>query len=157
MRAVLGTVKRHQDRFAGAFVGTIGLLTAGVSATYPVGTLRAMGPGFFPLLLGVVLAGVGGMIALAGPSIEADPHDAEGLDHPEPRGWLCIIGGIATFLLLAERAGMLPATFACVFIAAMGDRTATWRGSFVLAACISVAGVLLFHYGLKIQLPPVNW
>ena len=152
---MLGSFKRQRERWAGGLVALLGLATAGVAGTYPIGTLRAMGPGFFPVALGVILLVVGALIALAPPVAEPDPHGGAGLGQLEPRGWLCIGSGVLTFILLAERAGLLPATFACVFIAAMGDRTATLRGSLVLAAVVAVAGVLLFHYGLRIPLPPV--
>jgi len=48
---------------------------------------------------------------------------------------------------------MAPATFACVFIAALGDRTATFKGSFLLAAGVTFFGVLLFAYLLKVPFP----
>lgn len=150
-------IKRFRDRFAGALMVLLGLATMAIASSYSIGTLRAMGPGFMPLALGGVLALVGLLIAVSASGTERDPHEAEGLDHPEPRGWLCIIGGVIAFILLAKPVGMLPATFACVFIAAMGDRTATLKSSLILASAISVAGVLLFYYGLQIQLPPLNW
>ncbi len=154
---MLGSIKRHQDRYAGGLIGLVGLLVAGVAATYSVGTLRAMGPGFFPLTLGVIMTGLGVLIAFSARGSEPDPHGPEGLDHPEVRGWLCILGGVIAFIVLAERAGLAPATFGCVFIAAMGDRAATVRTSFVLALAVSAAGVLLFHYGLRVQLAPFAW
>lgn len=152
-----GSIKRHQNRYAGGLIALLGLFTAGVAGTYPIGTPRAMGPGFFPVILGVLMTVLGGLIALSAPADEPDPHGAEGLDHPELQGWLCILGGVLAFILLAQRAGMLPATFACVFIAAMGDRSATWKSSVALAAAISAAGVLLFHYALRVQLAPLTW
>ena len=154
---LLRSIKRHQDRYAGGLIMLLGLCTAGVSSTYPLGTLRAMGPGFFPLILGVLMTGLGLLIAASGGASEPDPHGAEGLDYPEWRGWLCILGGVLSFILLAQRVGLLPATFACVFISAMGDRTATVRSAALLAAAISVLGVLLFHYGLRVQLAPFAW
>lgn len=154
---MLGSIKRHQDRYAGGLIGLAGLLVVGVASTYPVGTLRAMGPGFFPVILGVIMATLGVLIAFSAPGSEPDPHGPEGFDHPEVRGWLCILGGVLAFILLAERAGLAPATFGCVFIAAMGDRAATWRASLVLALAIAAAGVLLFHYGLRVQLAPLAW
>lgn len=153
---MLGIVKRNQDRFAGGLIALLGLFTAATAGTYPIGSLHAMGPGFLPLVLGCILAGLGVLIALNASQTDRDPHDAEGLDHPEIRGWLCIIGGVLAFILLAKSAGLLPATFGCVFISARGDRTATLQSSLLLAACVSAAGVLLFYYGLRIQLPPLN-
>jgi hypothetical protein len=48
---------------------------------------------------------------------------------------------------------MIPAVFACVFVCALGDKTATYKSSLVLASCVTVFGVLLFHYLLNIPFP----
>jgi len=45
---------------------------------------------------------------------------------------------------------MIPAVFACVFVCALGDKTATYKSSFVLACGVTVFGVVLFHYLLNI-------
>lgn len=153
---VLGVVRRHRDRFGGGLIALLGLGTAGVAGTYPIGTLREMGAGLMPLMLGGVMVVLGGLIALQSAKTDREPHEAEGLEHPEWRGWMCIIGGVVSFIALAQPAGLLPATFACVFIAARGDREATLRSSLLLAAGISVVGVLVFYYGLRVQLPPLG-
>lgn len=85
-------------------------------------------------------------------------HDWIDLDRPDWRGWGCILGGMLAFLLLARTAGLFPATFTCVFVSAMGDRTATLKGVAILAALIAAFGCAVFYYGLHIQLPPfVPW
>ena len=43
--------------------------------------------------------------------------------------------------------------FACVFVSALGDKTATYKSSFVLALGVTFFGVLLFHYLLNIPFP----
>ena len=156
-RTVLNTIKHHRDRCAGGLIILLGLAVACVAAGYPTGNLQAMGPGFFPLVLGALMLVLGVMIVLAGPPFEPDGDGIEGLNHPEIRGWLCILGGVVAFILLAQRAGMVPGTFTCVFVAAMGDRTATWTSSAALAAAVAAGGVLLFHYGLQVQLSPFAW
>ena len=155
--AMLSMIKRHQDRFAGGVIATIGLAALSITRTYQIGDLRAMGPGFFPLILATLMVILGVLIAFSRDDAVPDAHEPDGLTSPEPRGWICIVAGVASFILLAKPAGMLPATFACVFIAAMGDRTSTWRASVVLAASVAVLGTLLFYYGLQIQLSPLNW
>ena len=52
---------------------------------------------------------------------------------------------------------MVPATFACVFVPALGDRTATLKGSALLAAGVTFFGVLLFSYVLQIPFPMFRW
>ena len=68
-------------------------------------------------------------------------------------GWGCILAGPIFFIILGEFFGLVPATFSCVFVSAMGDRTATWKGSAILAAGVTFVGTLLFTYVLKIPFP----
>jgi hypothetical protein len=44
-----------------------------------------------------------------------------------------------------------------VFIPALGDRTATLKGSAILAAGVTIVGVALFVYLLKIPFPMFKW
>jgi hypothetical protein len=51
----------------------------------------------------------------------------------------------------------VPATFGSVFVAAMGDRKNTWKTSLLLSIAMVVFGVLVFHWGLRVQLPLFTW
>jgi hypothetical protein len=51
----------------------------------------------------------------------------------------------------------VPATFLSVFIAAMGDRSTSVRASALLATGITIVGVLIFIYGLKMTFPLFTW
>jgi hypothetical protein len=76
---------------------------------------------------------------------------------PEWRGWLCISGSIAAFVVLGFHGGLVPATFAVVFISAMGDRDNSAIASAVLAAVMTVVCVVIFHWLLHMQLPLFRW
>jgi hypothetical protein len=144
-----------RDYYAGALMIVLGLITAHEGSTYPIGTLNQMGPGYFPIALGVLLIFLGGLIA-ATATAGADSEEAA-LPHAEWRGWICILGGPALFILLGRTTGMLPATFACVFVAALGDRETTLKGALILASSVTVFGVILFHYLLKLPMPVLTW
>lgn len=147
-------VKR--DYYAGALMVLIGLVAALNGREYSMGTLRQMGPGYFPVALGIVLIFLG--ILIAGTASAGGPPDEDAaLPHSEWRGWFCIIAGPVLFIILGKLGGMLPATFACVFVSALGDRTATLKGSFLLAAGVTFFGVLLFSYVLQIPFPMFRW
>lgn len=158
---MLRLLRVKRDYYAGALMMLLGLITAYQGSTYPVGTLHQMGPGYFPLALGVLLTFLGGLIA-ATATAGADSEEAA-LPHAEWRGWACIIAGPALFILLGRSTpfvpltGMLPATFACVFVAALGDRQSTLKGAAILATCVTIFGVLLFHYLLKLPMPVLTW
>ncbi|GAC1332104.1 MAG: tripartite tricarboxylate transporter TctB family protein [Beijerinckiaceae bacterium] len=152
------SIQQHRDYYAGGLLVLVGLGTMYQSSRYEVGSLSEIGPGFFPMVMGVILLLCGIAVAVSGGTeTAADDHDEALLAHPEWRAWLCILGGVLSFILLAQNAGLLPATFACVFISAQGDRSMKLKNAFILASAISIFGVLLFHYGLKIQLPPFAW
>ena len=60
---------------------------------YKVGSLAKMGPGFMPVVLGVVLAFLG--ILIAGTALgSSEATDKKFLpDNPQWFGWFCILGG----------------------------------------------------------------
>ncbi len=74
-------------------------------------------------------------------------------------GWpgFCILSGPALFVVFGTLGGMAPATFACVFVSALGDRDSNWKSSLILAAFITVFGVGLFHYLLQVPMPVLQW
>lgn len=150
---------RRTDYYAGALVAVIGAGAAFIASHYRVGTLTSMGPGFFPVALGVLLVILGALIAMTasdGTTDSAFPthgHDKEGFDL---RGWVCIIAAPLAFIFLAETAGFLVAAFSAVLIAAAGDRTATLKGSLALAAGMTAFAVVLFIYILQVEIPIIK-
>lgn len=135
----------------------IGAGAAAIGSTYNLGTLTRMGPGFLPCVLGVALVLVGVAIAMA----PAAPDPAPGvpgagihvIGPPDWTGWLAVAAGPLLFIVLAHWGGLVPASFACVFVSALGDRTATWRGALLLALAVTVFGAVLFNLVLQVPLP----
>jgi len=156
--------KMTKDHVGGALLLAVGIAVVVAGAGYGVGTLRQMGSGFFPVLLGALLTLIGvALLFSAGrvPGSDADEAPAEMAHLAGPvvqwRGWLCIVGAALAFVVLGEHGGLVPASFASVFIAAMGDRGNTVRSAAALAAGLTVAGVIVFHYGLHLLLPLFTW
>ncbi len=104
----------RKDFLGGLLILVLGLATGVQASSYDIGSLRRMGPGFFPLGLGVILGVTGVLLML---TAKSPTPPAERLA-PEWRGWLCICAGIAAFVVLGQWGGLIPATFAVVFIAA---------------------------------------
>jgi hypothetical protein len=76
---------------------------------------------------------------------------------PEWRGWFCIGASIVAFVALGKYGGLLPATFAIVFISALGDRQNTVASVAVLALACAVVCVVVFWWALQIQFPLFQW
>jgi uncharacterized membrane protein YhdT len=148
-----GNFTPKRDYYAGALMLVLGVGAAITGSGYNIGSFARMGPGFMPVALGIVLALLG--LLIAGTALlSTEPDDSRFLPaNPQWFGWLCIIGGPILFILLGTTAGMIPAVFACVFVCALGDKTGTIKSSAILAAGVTLFGVLLFHYLLSIPFP----
>ena len=148
---------RKRDFYAGGLMILFGLIMALKGPTYQLGTLMHMGPGFLPTALGVILIGLGIAIALTATTVP-DGEDEDLLPaHPQWFAWACILASPLVFIVFGGYGGMIPGTFGCVFVAALGDKDATWKSSFLLAALITVFGVGLFSYVLQIPMPILQW
>jgi hypothetical protein len=160
-----GRIKIRKDYYGAALLIALGTAVLILGTTYRTGTLNHMGAGFTPVVLGALLILVGLAIGVtassaaklaAASSLPVVGH-AHNEGKPEWRGWLCILGGVFGFVVIGNYGGLVPATFASVFISAMGDRQNTWKGAAILGAIITVFGTIVFHYGLKMQLPLFQW
>jgi len=150
-----------KDYYGGALVVVIGLLAVYAGLGYRTGTAARMGPGFFPVAVGVLLAITGALIALSarGEDASAKAQPAHGHNHslPDLRGSVCIVLGILAFLLIGVYGGLVPATFAIVFISALGDRSNTLTQAVLLSLAMCVVAVVVFWWGLQLQLPLFQW
>ena len=161
--ARIGLIKEsRRNYYGGALMVVLGVGAAVKSLHYQVGTLTAMGTGFFPLILGAALAVIG-ILMIASSAWGALAHNAPEANGPLPkakpewRGWGCILGGIVAFVVLGRWGGLLPATFAITFISALGDRENSWLEVAGLATAITLISVVVFWWALGIQLPLLTW
>ena len=156
--------KLTKDRLGGALLVATGAAAVVAGAGYGMGSLREMGSGFYPVALGVLLALIGLVLfatASRGPDAHLATAPAENAHLAGPvvqwRGWLCILGGALSFVVLGQHGGLVPASFVSVFVAALGDRGNGVRDAALLAALMTLLGVIVFHYGLHLLLPLFQW
>ncbi len=166
-----------KQALSGLLMVGAGCAVARTAWGYGVGSLTAMGPGYFPALLGGVLIVIG-MVMLAGLLIRrcsarlvvvngASRVDSRGepvtaalrrmLAGIEWRGGCCILGSIVAFVVLGQWGGLLPASFAVVFIAALGDRSNTLPRAAAIALVMTVISVVVFWWALQLQMPLLTW
>lgn len=132
----------------GGLLALTGLAVAGYAyAHYDIGSLRRMGPGFFPVALGLLLAVLGALIAI--PATRR-PGTRPSFDWPEA---IAVLGAILAFALLLDRLGILLTTAITVLIAsAVAPRRGIgWRLALTLAVTALVW--LVFVTGLNMSLP----
>jgi hypothetical protein len=158
--SLLRDLTGKRDFYAGGLMLLVGLGIALKGSTYRAGTLMHMGPGFLPTALGILLMLLGIAIAAAslGPADPASEHGENILPaHPQWWAWFCILMSPVCFIFFGRYFGMIPGTFMCVLIAALGDKTATWKGTIVLATVVTIFGVGLFSYFLQVPMPIFTW
>lgn len=136
------------------FLLIIGLGAVVGSASYNMGTLARMGPGYFPRLLGLALI-LMSLLILAAPKSEEQP--LQGVLQGRLRPWGCTLVGMLSFVLLGQYGGFVPATFALVFIAAFGDKNNSCKTNLILAVGVTIMTIAIFHYGLRLQFPLFVW
>ena len=113
---MFGTLLKKRDFYAGGLMTLLGAAVSLDSLTYTLGSLTHMGPGMFPLMLGLTLTFIG--VLILGTAIVSPLGDNERIlpEQPEWFAWACILGGPIAFIILGEFFGLIPATFACVFM-----------------------------------------
>ncbi len=140
-----------KDFLAGVAAILIGLFVIIATSGYGFGTPRRMGPGFFPLSLGVMLSLIGVVIALGA------LRSQEKLPKLNMRPYIVIPFAILMFALLVTRLGFGPAGLATVMIAGVAEPETNKLHLLLLALGLVPAVWLLFAVGLGVQVPLFSW
>jgi Tripartite tricarboxylate transporter TctB family len=146
-----------RDFYAAMVMLLLGGSVAWHSVSYDLGSFVHMGPGMFPFILGLLMGLVGILIMVSALTTSMAEGEQILPENMEWRGWICILAGPLLFILFGKFFGMAAATFACVFVSALGDRTATVIQSAILAAGVTVAGCFLFSVVLNVPFPLFHW
>ena len=145
----------NKDYYGGALMIAIGLAAVIQGRQYPIGTLSRMGPGFFPVAVGAILAFTG--LAIVVTARFAAGKAEETALPPEWRGWFCIGLSILAFVVLGRYGGLIPATFAIVFISALADRQNTIFAAAKLALATVAMAIVVFWWALQMNFPLFGW
>lgn len=130
-----------------ALAGIGGLAIGWALLHYDLGTLRQMGPGFFPVVLGALLFGLGLVVAL--PAL-VRTGDVPRID---PGSAAAVLGAILVFGFGLRLLGLAAATAACVLIASLAAPHPGWRWRVLLALAVTAITVVVFSLGLRMTLP----
>ena len=138
-----------KDAAAGAIFLAVGVALFAWARQYEVGTATHMGPGYYPALLGLVLAalGVGGIAkGLAGKAPAPLPrYRIEAL--------VLVLASVVSFALLLERAGFIVASFVCVFFACFQRLWTSPLEVFLIFCALTAFNVVVFAYALGVPFP----
>ena len=98
-------IKSQKDFFSGLLFTAVGVAFAWGATNYSVGTGARMGPGYFPLILGICMAILGAVITFK--SLVVEPADGAG-DKIGSFAWKPLFFIIAANLVFGLSIGGLP-------------------------------------------------
>lgn len=150
-------IKSQKDFFSGVMFTVVGVAFAWGATNYNIGNGARMGPGYFPLMLGILLA-ILGVIGIFS-SLVVETVDGEPVGKIAWKPLVFIIGANLVFgiLLAGVQAWNLPAmgliagTYALVIIASMAGTQFSLKLALLLATILAVGSYLTFIVGLKLQ------
>ena len=152
-------IKSQKDFFSGLmFMGIGGAFAWGATA-YSLGTGARMGPGYFPMLLGVMMTVLGAIITFNSLVIERAGGDKIGKWAYKPLVFIIAanlifgvcLGGLPSIKLPAM--GMIVGIYALTFIASMAEAGWKVKTTFILATTLAVISYVAFVKILKLQFP----
>ena len=152
-------IKSQKDFFSGLMFAIIGGGFAWGATSYSVGTGARMGPGYFPLLLGILLARLGAFTIFY--SLVEHTEDGDKVGKFVWRPIVYVLGANVAFgILLAglpslgvPAMGLIVAIFALVIIASKAGDVFDLKEVLILATVLSVGSYLAFIMLLKLQMP----
>jgi len=145
-------IKSQKDFFSGLLFMVVGIAFAWGATNYKIGDAARMGPGYFPLILGVVVT----FNALV---VETEDGDPVGSIAWKPLFFIILanltfgvlLGGLPSINL--PYMGLTAAIIALTFIAALAGEEFRFKEVVVLAVILSVTCYLTFIVALKLQFP----
>jgi len=151
-------IKSQKDFFSGLMFTVVGVAFAWGATTYTVGTGARMGPGYFPLMLGILMALIGLGIMFTGLSVETT--DGEKIGKWAWKQVVFILGANLAFGVLlgglpsigVPAMGMIIAIYALVIIASLAGHEFKLPSVLVLATVLAVGSYVAFIWALKLQI-----
>ena len=143
-------IRHPKDFWSGLMFLVIGLAFAGFAQQYALGSAQRMGPGYFPTVLGGLLAILGLVIAIRGVTREGQDSDIERF-HFGPLA--IILGAVALFGFLLRPAGLVAALVVLIGVSAYASHEFRMREVVPLALFLVLLVLAVFIWGLGMVIP----
>jgi hypothetical protein len=152
-------IKSQKDFFSGLMFMVAGIAFAWGATNYSIGDGARMGPGYFPLMLGILLTIIGGAVVFSAMVVETEDGDKIGKGAWKPLGFIIgsnvifgiMLGGIPKIGIPAM--GLIVGIYALVFVASLAGEEFKAKEVAILATVLAVGSYLAFIVLLKLQFP----
>lgn len=154
-------IKSQKDFFSGLLYLAVGGAFAWGSTSYSLGTGARMGPGYFPLMLGILLALIGAVIMFKATVTVAETEDGDPVGQWAWRQIFFIIGANLLFGVLlvglpsfgVPPMGLIVAIYGLTFVASLAGEHFRVKEVFILATVLAAGSYAAFVWALKLQFP----
>ena len=152
-------IKSQKDFWSGLMFMAAGIAFAWGATNYTIGEGARMGPGYFPLMLGILLTLIGLFVAFESLVVETEDGEKIGSFAWKPLGFIIganlifgiLLAGLPKFGIPAM--GLIVGIFALTFIAALAGNEFKAKEVAILAVILAVGSYLAFIVLLKLQFP----
>jgi hypothetical protein len=150
-------IKSEKDFYSGLMFMAIGIAFAWGATTYTIGEGARMGPGYFPLVLGLLLTALGAFVLFKALVVETEDGDRIGPWAWRPLAFIIganllfgvLLGGLPSIGVPAM--GMILAIYGLTIVSAMGGDEFRFKEVLVLGTVLSIGSYLAFIVLLKLQ------
>ena len=152
-------IKSQKDFFSGLMFLVVGIAFAIGANNYTVGTGARMGPGYFPMILGVLMALLGAAICFSG--LTKGPASGDKIGKWAWRQVFFILAANFAFGILLvgvpnlhiPQFGLIIAIYALVFIASLAGDKFNFKETAILSTVLAVGSYFAFVWALNLQFP----
>ncbi|MDO9361149.1 MAG: tripartite tricarboxylate transporter TctB family protein [Polaromonas sp.] len=152
-------IKSQPDFYSGLMFVVAGIAFAWGATNYTVGDAARMGPGYFPLMLGILMALVGVVITFTALGKTDTAEEKIGKWAWRPLVYVIAANVIFGILLAGIRDWGIPAfgiiigIYALTFVASMAQADWKFKPTLILATALAIGSYLVFVLALKLQFP----
>jgi hypothetical protein len=140
-------IRAPKDFWSGVMFCVFAAVAVAAARGYSLGTAGRMGPGYFPLLLGLVLGGLGAVLIARSLVLDGEPVPRF---HILPL--MIIAFAVCLFGALIEPAGLVVALAVLILVSAWAGPQFRWLETAGLAAALVVFSIGVFVYALGLSL-----
>ncbi len=141
-------IRKPKDFWTGMIFLTFGIAAILLIRKLPMGTTMHMGPAYFPIVLGALLALIG-LVTV----IRSLVQSGEAIGQLAYKQLALVLGSIVIFGLLLRQAGLVVALLLLVFISGYASPKFTWGKTFVLAIGLTALCIVIFTVALGLPIP----
>jgi hypothetical protein len=139
-------IKSETDFWAGILFGILGVFAIYLSRDYPRGTALAMGPGYFPTVIGIVLVAIGAALAVMSLRLEGEKIDRT----INLKALLAISAGLVLFGWGIERIGFVPSLAGLIILGTLAGHDFRWKEALALLVVLVAGSWLVFVWALDL-------